>query len=212
MRGTRALVTDLAEAARGVRPRWHNGRITLRRPRRVHVLAGNRWAVLGAAASVLAAGMWGLRRRKPGQMRVATTVQAPVERVFDAWSRFEDFPRFMPMVAEVRPVGDDHWHWTISEPGGPPIEFDFRVTRRDRPRLIAWATGSGVVVEHSGTVRFRPTADGGTRVEIAMSWRPSGEGVDDGAAIAAGRDPERALRDGLAAFKTRLEAEAHQRV
>jgi uncharacterized membrane protein len=138
---------------------------------------------------------------------VATTVQAPVERVFDACSRFEDFPRFMPMIAEVRPVGDDHWHWRISQPVGASIEFEFWVTQRDRPRLIAWATDN----EHSGTVRFRPAAEGGTRVEIATSWRPSGERADDWAAMAVRLDPERALHDGLAAFKARLEAEVHQR-
>jgi hypothetical protein len=48
-------------------------------------------------------------------------------------------------------------------------------------------------------------------VEIAMSWRSWGEGADDGAAMAAGLDPERALRDGLAAFKAHLEAAADQR-
>jgi uncharacterized membrane protein len=177
----------------------------------VSFLTGHRWAVLGAATGVLAAGMWGLRRHKPGHLRAATTVQAPVERVFDAWSRFEDFPRFMPTVAEVRPVGDGHWHWRIAEPGGASIECDVRVTQRDRPRLIAWATDNGAAVEHSGTVRFRPAAGGATRVEIAMSWRPSGEGADNGAAMAPGLDPERALRDGLAAFKAHLEAAADQR-
>lgn len=112
----RARVTDLADAARRLRPRWRNGRITLRHPHQLTFLDEHRWAVFGAAASVLAAGMWELWRREPGQMRMATTIEAPIERVFDAWSRFEDFPGFMPMVAQVRPAGDDRWQWTISEP------------------------------------------------------------------------------------------------
>src|SRR5437763_799901 len=154
------------------------------------------------------AGGWGLWRREPGPVRLAATVDAPIERVFDAWSRFEDFPRFMPMVAEVRAVGEDRWHWVIAGPAGAPIEFDSVVTRRERPRLIAWQTVEGALVVHSGTARFRPTADGGTRVEITMSWRPAGGGIGEGVAFMSGLDPEQALRDGLAAFKARLEGEA----
>ena len=201
---------DLTEAARratALRPQWRNGRVTLRRRHPVSFLEDHRWSLLGVAAGILAAGVWGLWRREPGQVRLATTIDAPIERVFDAWSRFEDFPRFMPMVAEVRPVGEDRWHWVIAGPAGAPIEFDSVVTRRERPRLIAWQTVEGALVVHSGTARFRPTADGGTRVEITMSWRPAGGGIGEGVAFMSGLDPEQALRDGLAAFKARLEGE-----
>jgi uncharacterized membrane protein len=201
-------VTDLAEAARRLRPRSRNGRITLGRPHPVTFLGEHPWTVFGAAASVLAAGMWGLWRRAPGHIRMATTIEAPIERVFDAWSRFEDFPRFMPMVAQVRQVGDDRWQWTISEPDGASIEFVSRVTQRDRPHVIGWATDGGMVGEHSGTVRFRST-DSGTRMEVEMSRHASGGAVGEGVAVAAGVDPERALREGLAAFKARLEEARH---
>jgi uncharacterized membrane protein len=204
-------IADISEAARRVtsmRPEWRNGRVTLRRRHPMSFLEEHRWTLVGVAAGVLAAGVWGLWRREPGQVRMATTVHAPIERVFDAWSRFEDFPRFMPTVAEVLPSGDDRWHWVIAGPAGAPIEFDSIVTRRDRPRLIAWASEDGALVEHSGTARFRPTADGGTRVEITMSWRPAGGGVGETVAFVSGVDPGHALRDGLAGFKARLEGEA----
>src|SRR2546426_117942 len=204
-------VADFTEAARrasALRPQWRNGRMALRRRHPVSFLEDHRWSLLGLAAGILAAGMWGLWRREPGQVRMAMTIQAPPERVFDAWSRFEDFPRFMPMVAEVRPVGEDRWHWVIAGPAGAPIEFDAAVTRRERPRLIAWQTVEGALVEHSGTARFRPTADDDTRVEVTMSWRPAGGGAGEAIAFASGLDPEHALREGLAAFKARVEEEA----
>ena len=204
-------VADFTEAARraaALRPQWRNGQMALRRRHPVSFLEDHRWPLLGLAAGILAAGMWGLWRREPGQVRMAVTIQAPPERVFDAWSRFEDFPRFMPMVAEVRPVGEDRWHWVIAGPAGAPIEFDAVVTRRERPRVIAWTTVEGALVEHSGTARFRPMAEGGTRMEITMSWRPAGGGIGEGVAFMSGLDPEHALRDGVAAFKARLEEEA----
>jgi len=207
-------VADVREAARRVsalRPAWRGGRFTLRRRHPVSFLEGHRWALVGVAAGVIAAGMWGLWRREQGQVRMATTVRAPIERVFDAWSRFEDFPRFMPMVAEVRPTGEDRWHWVIAGPAGTPIEFDSIVTQRDRPRLIQWTSADGSLVEHSGTARFRPTADDGTRVEITMSWRPVGDGIGESVAFMSGMDPEHALRDGLAGFKARLEGQVFAR-
>src|SRR5262245_7471696 len=128
-----ARVTDLAEAARRLRPEWRNGRLALRRRRRMAFLQEHPWAVFGMAASLLAAGMWQLWRHEPGKMRMATTIEAPIERVFDAWSRFEDFLRLMPMVAEIRPAGDDRWQWTVANPGGASIQCVSWVTQRDRP-------------------------------------------------------------------------------
>jgi uncharacterized membrane protein len=209
--GAPRRVADFADAARRlsrVRPQWRNGRIMLRRRHPVTFLEDHRWALLGVAAGVLAAGMWGLWRREPGQVRSATTIQAPIEQVFDAWSRFEDFPRFMPTVAEVRSVGDDRWRWVIAGPAGASIQFESLVTRRDRPRVIAWTTVEGAAVEHSGTARFRPTAADGTRVDVTMSWRPAGGGIGEGVAMLSGMDPAYTLRDGLAGFKARVEREA----
>ncbi|HEV8583765.1 MAG TPA: SRPBCC family protein [Methylomirabilota bacterium] len=203
------FVSDLSAAARRVsalRPAWRNGRVELRRRDPITgFLEDHRWPLLGLAAGVLAAGIWGLWRREPGQVRVAATLNAPIERVFDAWSRFEDFPRFMPMVAEVRPAGEDRWHWVIVGPAGQPIEFDTVVTRRERPRLIAWTTVEGALVEHGGTARFRPATDDTTRIEVTMWWRPAGGGVGEAVAFVAGLDPQHALEEGLAAFKARLE-------
>lgn len=176
--------------------------------RGVTFLEEHPWGVFGAAASVLTAGTWGLWHRRPRKIRMATTIEAPIERVFDAWSRFEDFPQFMPTVAQVRRVDDDRWQWTISQPDGASIEFLSSVTQRERPHLLAWATDGGAVAKHSGTVRFRPTAESETRMEIEISRRPSAGGDGEGVAMASGVDPKRALRDGLAAFKARLEAAA----
>src|SRR5687767_7163256 len=40
-------------------------------------------------------------------------VAAPVERVFDFWTDYQNFPRFMHNVRDVRPVADRRSHWVV---------------------------------------------------------------------------------------------------
>jgi uncharacterized membrane protein len=155
---------------------------------------------------MVAAGVWGLWRREAGQVRESIFVRAPIERVFDAWSRFEEFPRYMPAVREVRRVGADRLHWVIAGPAGAPVEFDSVITRQDRPRAIAWTTVEGALVEHGGSARFRPVGDG-TQVDVAMWWRPAGGGLGESVAWMSGSDPGRVVGEWLQAFKRRLEGE-----
>ncbi|HEY3065343.1 MAG TPA: SRPBCC family protein [Methylomirabilota bacterium] len=201
-------LSAIAQQPASLRPAWLNGRLRLRRRApATGFLEDHRWSLFGLAAGVLAAGIWGLWRREPGQVRESITVSAPPERVFDAWSRFEDFPRFMPAVRDVRPIGGDRWHWVVAGPAGAPVEFDTVVTRRDPPRVIGWTTVEGALVEHGGAARFRPTGDG-TRVEVTMWWRPAGGGLGESVAWLSGSDPAHVLREGLGAFRQRLEREA----
>ena len=129
--------------------------------------------------------------------------------MYDAWTRFENFPRFMPAVREVRSTGPDRTHWVISGPAGAPFEFESVVTRRQPPSAIAWRTVEGALVSHGGTARFRPAGSGATRVDVTMWWRPAGGGIGEGVATLSGIDPSHVLREGLDRFKGDLEQGKH---
>jgi uncharacterized membrane protein len=207
------LVSELASVARdprSLRPRWRDGQLTLRRrSSAAEVLDRYRWSFLGVAAALLAAGVWGLWRREPDEVRESIIVNAPRERVYEAWTRFENFPRFMPAVREVRSTGPDRTHWVISGPGGAPLEFESVVTRRQAPSAIAWRTVEGALVSHGGTARFRPAGPAATRVDVTMWWRPAGGGIGEGVATLSGIDPSHVLREGLERFKDELEQGKH---
>src|SRR5436853_290411 len=67
------------------------------------------------------------------------TVNAPVDRVFDFWSRYENFPRFMAHVREVKTdVGGNRSHWVVAGPAGIPVEWDTVITRFVPNELLAW--------------------------------------------------------------------------
>jgi uncharacterized membrane protein len=201
---------DVARDPRSMRPAWRKGRLTLqRRTPMAGFLDDYRWSLLGIAAGILAAGMWGLWRREPGEVRESVTVTAPPERVYEAWTRFESFPRFMPAVREVRATGTDRTRWVVSGPAGAPLEFESIVTRREPPHALAWRTVEGALVSHGGTARFRAAGEGQTRIDVAMWWRPAGGGIGEGVATVSGVDPAHVLREGLQRFKAEVEQERH---
>lgn len=207
------LVSEIASVARdprSIRPEWRNGRLTLqRRNSTAAFLDRYRWSFFGVAAGILAAGIWGLWRREPDEVRESVIVNAPQERVYEAWTRFENFPRFMPAVREVRSTGADRNHWVISGPAGAPLEFETVVTRRQPPGAVAWRTVEGALVSHGGTARFRPAGPGSTRVDVTMWWRPAGGGIGEGVATLSGIDPAHVLREGLDRFRGELEQGKH---
>lgn len=143
--------------------------------------------------------------RRAVTLQKTLNINAPVKEVFAAWSRYEDFPKFMAHVREVRRTGPGRSHWVVAGPGGLPVEWDPEESASVPNRVIGWRTVPGSIVEHSGVVRFDPTETGGTRVHIRTSWNPPAGAIGYGLAALLGRDPKRALDDDLVRFKSLLE-------
>ena len=178
------------------------------RRRRVAALEARDWALLGGFVGAITAGLWLARRAMDtgdGIRVVRTmTVEAPIERVYEFWSDFENFPRFMSHVREVKRTGPDRTHWVVAGPAGAPIEWDAVVAERVPNEAIGWRTVEGSLVEHRGTVRFRPAGNGATRIEVRMTYRPVGGALGHGIAELFGSDPERVIGEDLARVATHL--------
>jgi uncharacterized membrane protein len=142
--------------------------------------------------------------RRAVTIRKAIEVQAPIDEVFEFWSRDESFPRFMSHVREVRRL-DGRSRWTVAGPGGVPIEWEIEMTQFVPNQVIAWRTVEGAAVAHAGTVRFEASADGATRVEVTLSYTPPGGALGHGLASILGSDPRRAMDEDLVRLKSLLE-------
>jgi uncharacterized membrane protein len=72
-------------------------------------------------------------------------VNAPADTVYQFWRNFENFPRFMEHVEEVRPLGGDDRmsHWKIKGPLGKSVEFDAELTRDKPGKEIGWNSRGG---------------------------------------------------------------------
>lgn len=119
-------------------------------------------------------------------------IDAPVRRVYDQWTQFEEFPRFMSAVKSIHQVDDTRTRWDVSI-GGVERSFDAVITEQVPDQQISWASVEEPV--HTGEVRFEPE-EGGTRVTLLMSWAPESIVEKAGAVlnldeIAAERDLDR---------------------
>ncbi|MGE5829481.1 MAG: SRPBCC family protein [Micromonosporaceae bacterium] len=98
-------------------------------------------------------------------------VQVPVRTAYNQWTQFEEFPRFMEGVTEVRQLDDTHLHWVI-EIGGQHREFDAEITEQHPDERVAWTTRSGP--QHAGVITFHRLGENLTRVTAQIEVDPEG--------------------------------------
>lgn len=143
--------------------------------------------------------------RRVVDIRKAIHVDAPIERVWEFWSQFESWPRFMTHLKEVRRTGENRSHWVAKGPAGMGVEWDAVTTRWIPHQVIAWKSIEGSTVENSGRVNFRPDERGGTLIEIQMSYNPPAGAVGHTVASLLGVDPESAMHEDMVRLKSLLE-------
>jgi uncharacterized membrane protein/osmotically-inducible protein OsmY len=144
--------------------------------------------------------------RRAVDVQKTINIDAPIEDVFRFWTAYENFPRFMSRVLEVRPgAREGESHWTVAGPAGAPVRFDAEVTTFVPNRAFGWRTIEGSPVAHAGLVRFEPAGGGQTRVHMRMSYNPPGGWLGHGIAATFGVDPKHSLDADLARLKTLLE-------
>ncbi|GAB3454945.1 hypothetical protein GCM10027321_06870 [Massilia terrae] len=131
-------------------------------------------------------------------------IDASPEEVYEMWTDYENFPRFMSHVVEVRDLGRGRSHWVVRGPAGSEFEWDSRLTEQSRPHRLAWRTEPGAEIGQNGSVQFEP-ARGGTRVTVRMSYQPPAGAIGHGIATLLGADPKRQMDDDLARMKAFIE-------
>jgi uncharacterized membrane protein len=127
-------------------------------------------------------------------------VDVPVRTAYNQWTQFEDFPRFMSGVEDVRQLDDRRLHWR-AEVGGVDKEWQAEITEQVPDQRIAWRSTSGA--RNAGVVTFHHLSDNTTRVMLQMDYDP--EGVVENVGDAVGAVGLR-VRGDLARFKEFIES------
>ncbi|MFI7483530.1 SRPBCC family protein [Kocuria sp. M1R5S2] len=105
------------------------------------------------------------------QVEKSIVVDVPVSTVYNQWTQFEDFPRFMKGVERVTQLADDRLEW-VAEIGGVRRRWEARILEQVPDRRIAWAAAEGAT--NAGAVSFQDAGNGRTAVALVLEYEPEG--------------------------------------
>ena len=144
------------------------------------------------------------RRHPPGSATGMSTIEqtievaVPVRAAYNQWTQFEEFPRFMEGVEEVRQIDDTQLHWRTKVG---------RASRSSTPRSPSSAPTSASPgprpgAEHAGVVTFHRLDDDRTKVMLQLDAEPEGvvEKVGDAVGVL------RRVKGDLERFKELIES------
>jgi uncharacterized membrane protein len=139
---------------------------------------------------------------RPGTSSVHETIElnVPLRTAYNQWTQFEEFPRFMESVEEVKQIDDTHLHWRATV-AGKPKEWDAEITEQIPDERISWRSIGGV--QNAGSVTFRSAGANRTRVKLEMDYDP--QSIDEKVGDAVGA-VKLAAKGNLKRFKKLVEA------
>lgn len=143
--------------------------------------------------------------RRTVALRKTIFISAPVERVFDFFREFENYPAFMTRVRDVREVGGNRTHWVVDGPEGITVEWDADTTKFVPNEEIAWRSVRGSPIRQTGGVRFEAAPADATRVTLRMSYAPGAGARRATVASLFGADPAEEMGTDLMRVKTAIE-------
>ena len=126
-------------------------------------------------------------------------VDVPVGTAYNQWTQFEEFPRFMEGVKEVRQLDDRRLVWRAVV-GGKEKTWEAEISEQIPDARVAWHSIGGA--RNAGVVTFHRLADDRTRVMLQLEYDPEGvvENVGDAVGVASAR-----VRGDLERFKQFIE-------
>jgi uncharacterized membrane protein len=142
---------------------------------------------------------------RPIEVQKTININAPVERVFEYWTNYQNFPHFMSNVREVRPTGTGRSHWVVAGPAGVPIEWTAEITEMIPNKRLAWRSIPGSVIDLAGVIHFDANHNGGTRVQIKLCYQPLAGAIGHALAKIFGSDPKSEMDEDLVRMKTYIE-------
>ena len=126
-------------------------------------------------------------------------VNVPVRPVYNQWTQFEEFPKFMDGVEEVRQIDDTLLHW-VAKVGGKRREWDAKIVEQRPDERIEWRSIEGK--DNWGIVTFDRLSPDSARVNVRMQYPPEGPVEQAGAKLGLDR---RRVRADLERFKQLIE-------
>lgn len=123
-------------------------------------------------------------------------VDVSAHSAYEQWSRFEELPRFMEGVQEVRRLDNARLKW-VADACGKRVEWYGKITEEVMDRRLAWESDDGLI--SSGVVTFKQLRPDRTRVTLEI------EHDEERIAEAIAGERAAGLTDDLETFKEIIE-------
>jgi len=107
-------------------------------------------------------------------------VEVPVRTAYNQWTQFEEFPRFMESVKEVRQLDARRLHWR-AEVAGKEVDWVAEITHQEPDERIAWRSTSGA--HNAGSVSFAALNPYECRLTLRLEYEPEGAVEATGSAL-----------------------------
>ena len=142
---------------------------------------------------------WSDAGAKEAVIEEVIELAVPVQTAYNQWTQFEEFPRFMEGVDEVRQLDDTLLHWAATV-AGKHAEWDAKIVEQEPDRRIVWESTDGKRTR--GAVSFEQLDSSRSRIRLQMSYLAEGVGEQLGSTI--GLDKRR-VRGDLQRFRELVE-------
>ncbi|SFG61001.1 Uncharacterized membrane protein [Halopelagius inordinatus] len=134
------------------------------------------------------------------------TVGKPADELYEMWRDPEQLSRVMGHFADVSPVDEDRFHWTVSGPFGRDMEWKTRFVESHSGEFLRWESLEDAAVANEGSVRFESApGDQGTEVTLRLRFDPPGGRLGRAAMEFAGFVPAVLAKKALHRFKSLAE-------
>jgi uncharacterized membrane protein len=137
---------------------------------------------------------------------IAVTIGKPVAEVFKFFRNFENLPRFMKDLKEIRILSDKKSHWVVEIKAGYKAEWDAQITQEKENQMIAWSSVEGSEVDTEGVIWFLEAPMGlGTQVILKLDYSIPGGKPAEWLTMLKGEDPNSLAFTNLRRLKCFLE-------
>ncbi|UYQ95049.1 DUF2892 domain-containing protein [Chitinophaga horti] len=106
-------------------------------------------------------------------IRTEFIVNRPRAEVYQAWRQLENLPQFMKHIKSVELISGTHSKWTAKLPGGfGDFVWDAEIVLEETNNVLGWRSLPDSMIENAGKVVFEDAEDGGTHLEVIITYRP----------------------------------------
>ncbi|MXV18944.1 SRPBCC family protein [Deinococcus xianganensis] len=145
---------------------------------------------------------------KPIFVEHSVVIDRPAQAVYDFWRKLENLPQIMSHLESVTALDEKRSRWVAKAPLGTHVEWEAEIVNDKPGQRIGWHSLPGATVDNAGSVQFESLPNGGTRVHVALSYRPPAGPLGAAVAKLFGEEPSQQIAEDLQKFKAAFEGSA----